>query len=43
MVNAGCFHSRQSGTNQVDHLRVTRVGEGREKTGGEEGREDRDI
>lgn len=43
MVNAGCFHSRQSGTNQVNHLRVIRVKEGREETGGEEGREDRDM
>lgn len=42
MVNAGCFQSRQSGTNQVNHLRVIRVRDGREETGnrtsGREGR-----
>lgn len=42
MVNAGCFQSRQSGTNQVNHLRVIRVRDSREKTGdrtsGREGR-----
>lgn len=33
----------QSGTNQVNHLRVIRVREGREEAGGEEGREDKDM
>lgn len=33
MVNAGCFQCRQSGTNQVHHLRVIRVRDGREETG----------
>lgn len=42
VVNAGCFHSRQTGINQVHHLGVFRVREGREETG-EEGREDRDM
>lgn len=43
MVNAGCFHSRQSGANQVNRSRVIRVREGKEETGGERGREDRDM
>lgn len=43
MVNAGCFHRRRSGTNQVTHWRVIRVREGREETVGKEGREDRDM
>lgn len=49
MVNAGCFHSRQPGTNQVNHLRVISIREGREcrecreETGGDDGREYRDM